>query len=82
MQNNTTYEYTEICDSIWQIKEDDGVYCTLVRGSELAVLIDTGFGRRNLRVFVEAQLTTPYMHKKTLSYSFCNFSSIIQIWWF
>ncbi len=61
MQNNGSYEYTEICDSIWQIKEDDGVYCTLVRGSELAVLIDTGFGRRNLKAFVEAQLTTPYM---------------------
>lgn len=55
------YEYTKIRDNIWQIAEDDGVYCTLVKGSELAVLVDTGHGNRDLRSFVEANISTPYL---------------------
>lgn len=55
------YEYTEIRDNIWQIAEDNGVYCTLIKGSELAVLIDTGFGKRDLRAFVEENISTPYI---------------------
>ncbi|MBD5540737.1 MAG: MBL fold metallo-hydrolase [Lachnospiraceae bacterium] len=59
--NKTTFEYTKIRDNIWQIAEDNGVYCTLVKGTELAVLIDTGFGNRDLRTFVEENVSTPYM---------------------
>lgn len=55
------YQYTPIYDNIWQIAEDEGVYCTLVKGKELAVLIDTGYGKRNLRAFIEKNLSTPYM---------------------
>lgn len=55
------YEYTKISDNVWQIAEDEGVYCTLVKGSELAMLIDTGYGKRNLRAFVEKNVSTPYM---------------------
>lgn len=55
------YEYTKICDNVWQIAEDEGVYCTFVQGSELAILIDTGYGRRNLKAFIEKVATTPYM---------------------
>lgn len=36
-----TYEYTKICENIWQIEEDNSVCCTLVIGSKMAVLIDT-----------------------------------------
>lgn len=59
--NTSTYNYTKIRDHIWQIAEDDGVYCTLIKGSELAVLIDTGYGKRDLRSFVEKNTSTPYM---------------------
>lgn len=55
------YEYTKIYDNIWQIAEDKGVYCTLVKGNELAVLIDTGYGKRNLRAFIEKNISTPYI---------------------
>ena len=55
------YEYTEIRDNIWQIAEDNGVYCTLIKGSELAVLIDTGYGKRDLKTFVEENISTPYI---------------------
>ncbi len=58
-----TYLYEKIRDSIWQIAEDDGVYCTLIKGSKLAVLIDTGYGKRDLRTFVE---------KKYLHSIYCN----------
>lgn len=58
---DTTYQYTKIRNHIWQIAEDDGVFCTLIQGSEMAILIDTGYGRRNLRAFVEEHITTPYM---------------------
>lgn len=56
-----TYTYKKIRDNIWQIAEDNGVYCTLVRGSKLAVLIDTGYGRRDLRAFIEKNISTPYI---------------------
>lgn len=55
------YTYTKIKDYIWQIAEDDGVYCTLILGNELAVLIDTGYGKRNLREFIETNISTPYI---------------------
>lgn len=55
------YEYTKIRDNIWQIEEDNSVCCTLVKGREMAVLIDTGYGVRNLREFVEKNITTPYI---------------------
>lgn len=61
MQNNNSYEYTEIRNNIWQIAEDEGVYCTLIKGNKKALLIDTGYGRRNLRDFIERHITTPYM---------------------
>lgn len=59
--NNKLYEYTKIDDHIWQIAEDEGVYCTLVKGRELAVLIDTGYGKRDLRTFIESNISTPYI---------------------
>lgn len=55
------YEYTKIRDNIWQIAEDESVFCTLIKGSKMAVLIDTGYGERNLRAFVEENVTTPYI---------------------
>lgn len=58
---NHTYEYTKIRENIWQIEDDMGVRCTLLKGSELAVLIDTGYGERDLRHFVEENVSTPYM---------------------
>ena len=58
---NNIYEYTKIRENIWHIEEDNGVYCTLIKGSKIAILIDTGYGKRNLRAFVEANVTTPYI---------------------
>ena len=55
-----SYCYTAIRKNIWQIAEDDGVCCTLIRGSRQALLIDTGYGRRDLRTFIESRLSTPY----------------------
>lgn len=59
--NRDLYKYTKINEHVWQIAEDDGVYCTLIKGKEMAVLIDTGYGKRNLRAFVEANISTPYI---------------------
>ena len=56
-----SYTYTKIRENIWQIHEDDGVCCTLVQGDQLAVLVDTGYGKRNLRTFVEEHIKTPYL---------------------
>lgn len=61
MENNDSYSYTKIREDIWQIAEDSGVYCTLIKGKDLAILVDTGFGHRNLRTFVEKEIETPYM---------------------
>lgn len=61
MDHKELYSYTKIREYIWQIAEDRGVYCTLIKGENLAVLVDTGFGHRNLRNFVEKEIKTPYM---------------------
>lgn len=54
-------KYTKIRETIWQIADDNGVYCTLVKGSSMAVLWDTGFGKQNLKKFVEENIQTDYM---------------------
>ena len=53
--------YTEIRENIWQIADDDGGYCTLVKGNKLAVLWDTGFGKQNLKGFIEGHVQTKYI---------------------
>ena len=72
------YEYTKIRDNIWQIEEDNSVCCTLVKGREMAVLIDTGYGVRNLREFVEKHIITPYYNS-----IYCNKQSWASrsYWW-
>lgn len=61
MENNCLYKYTKIRENIWQIAEEQGVFCTLLQGNELAVLMDTGYGHRDLRAFVEKNIATPYL---------------------
>lgn len=61
MEDKNSYSYTKIREDIWQIAEDKGVYCTLIKGENLAILVDTGYGHRNLRTFVEKEIKTPYM---------------------
>ena len=56
-----TYNYTKVRENIWQIGEEDGVCCTLIRGRKLAVLVDTGYGNWDLRSFVEETVSTPYI---------------------
>lgn len=43
-------------------------YCTLIKGSEMAILVDTGFGNLDLRSFMQTQVTTPYMVVNTHSH--------------
>lgn len=61
MKYQKSYLYTKIRENIWQIAEESGVYCTLIKGSEMAILLDTGYGHRNLRAFVEQNISTPYI---------------------
>lgn len=61
MKNDSAYIYTKIRPNIWHIEEDFGVYCTLIIGKSMAILVDTGFGNRNLRSFVEENISTPYL---------------------
>lgn len=53
--------YTKVRENIWQIEDDNGVYCALVKGSKLAILLDTGFGRKNLKAFIEENIQTEYI---------------------
>lgn len=53
--------YTKIRENIWQIAEDKGVFCTLVKGTESAILVDTGYGAYDLKAFLEANVNTPYI---------------------
>lgn len=53
--------YTKIRKNIWQIAEANGVFCTLIKGTELAVLVDTGYGECDLKTFLEENVNTPYI---------------------
>ena len=48
----TVYEARRLCDGLTAI-EDGGVRCFLVEGTERAMLVDTGFGKGDLRAFVK-----------------------------
>ena len=51
--------YKAITSRVWHLEEDYRDYCTLVRGDRLAILWDTGQGKKDLRTFVEETLDTP-----------------------
>ncbi|MBQ9852919.1 MAG: MBL fold metallo-hydrolase [Ruminiclostridium sp.] len=53
--------YKAITPRVWHMEEDYRDYCTLVRGSKLAILWDTGQGKQDLRDFLEENLDTPYL---------------------
>ena len=53
--------YKTITPRVWHLEEDYRDYCTLVRGDRLAILWDTGQGKRDLRAFLEKTLDTPYI---------------------
>jgi len=61
MKTGYNYEFTKIRENIWHIEEENSVCCTLVKGSKLAILFDTGYGNRDLRSFVESNISTPYI---------------------
>ncbi|MGN1250839.1 MAG: hypothetical protein ACI4XW_12265, partial [Candidatus Spyradocola sp.] len=54
----TTYEARRLCGGLTAI-EDGGVRCFLVEGAERAMLVDTGFGKGDLRAFVEGLTDKP-----------------------
>ncbi len=52
---------TEICPGVQHIETDYRVYCTLVTGPSLAILWDTGTGKRDLRAYLEGAFSTPLL---------------------
>ncbi len=55
------YSTLKISDSIHHICESPGVYCTLVLGSDKALLIDTGNGRSNIAQAVKEITDLPVL---------------------
>ena len=53
------YSILKITDTVYHICESPGTYCTLVLGSERALLIDTGNGRSNIAYVVKAITALP-----------------------
>ena len=81
--------YTEVRPNVWHMEEDYRVYCTLVQGETLALLWDTGQGKKDLRAFVEETVKTDYLvlsshgHADHVSGNF-RFSSVLASradWW-
>ena len=64
--------YIQVRPNILMVADHDqrgfATYCTLIKGSRMALLVDTGFGNIDLRGFVESQVTTPYMVVNTHSH--------------
>lgn len=55
------HSLTKIRSNIWHMEDDYGVYVTLIKGSEKAILLDTGYGNHNWKAFVEEHVDTPYL---------------------
>ncbi len=54
------HELFRIRDGIWQIQEAHGVYFTIIKGSERAIVMDTGYGIADNRKFTDSLLSVPY----------------------
>lgn len=54
-------DYYKITENIWQIEDENGVYCTLVIGEDKAILWDTGFGNRGIKPFIDRHIYTDLM---------------------
>lgn len=54
------HELFRIRDGIWQIQEASGVYFTIIKGSEKAIVMDTGYGIADNKKFVDSLLSVPY----------------------
>lgn len=48
-------------DYIYHFRDPQGVCFSIIQGSKLAVVVDTGYGIYNTREIVEKYITTPYM---------------------
>lgn len=46
---------------LYHYRDPQGVCFTIIKGSSLAMVVDTGYGIQNLRKFVESNVTTPYI---------------------
>ena len=55
---NQSFRVNEIEEGFWAI-EDGNVRCWLLEGKDSALLVDTGFGKRNLRALVEELTQLP-----------------------
>ncbi len=54
-----SYRKTEVVPGVWSIVEDDSVNMFLVIGAKKALLIDTGYGRKNLAAYVRTITSLP-----------------------
>ena len=56
-------EYTTInpYPYLFHFRDPQGTCFTLVKGSNLALLVDTGYGIGNVKHIIESMITTPYM---------------------
>ncbi len=50
----------EIMPGVIHIEESYRVYCTLIQGTTLSILWDTGTGKKDLRPYVEQRVTASY----------------------
>lgn len=50
----------KIRENILHMEETSGTYCTLIIGSEKALVVDTGYGIGSLRETIEGLVSTPY----------------------
>lgn len=55
-----TYEIVQINESVYHIADVNNVYYTLIKGSQRALLVDTGYGLTDVKATVESLITTPY----------------------
>lgn len=49
----------EICPGVWHFEEAYRVYCTLLQGTDRAILWDTGQGEQDLADYVSRRVSTP-----------------------
>ena len=63
------FQATEIAPGTWQIR-NDGDYCYLLAGDELAVMVDSGYGSGNIRAFAQTLTDKPVKYVINTHYHF------------
>ncbi|MCM1112947.1 MAG: PLP-dependent transferase [Muribaculum sp.] len=55
------HEIFKIRQNVWHVQDAEDVFFTIITGTRLAIVVDSGYGKADHRTFVEELVSTPYL---------------------